>query len=96
MQGPSFPLVRATRSAPTRRVGVGESQAYLRGFAHPDMFAALAESIPESSARMGVVYRHCIATAMLCHTTSQLFTAESTLDSTIAVEGLARLHQSNA
>ena len=29
---------------------------------------------------MGVVYRHCIATAMLCHTTSQLFTAESTLD----------------
>jgi hypothetical protein len=37
------PLVRATRSAPTRRVGVGESQAYPRGFEHPDMFAALAE-----------------------------------------------------
>jgi hypothetical protein len=42
---------------------------------------AVAESIPESSARMDVVDRHCIATAMLSHTTSQLFTAESTLDS---------------
>jgi hypothetical protein len=40
-----------------------------------------AESIPESSARMGVVYRHRIATTMLYHTTSQLITAESTLDS---------------
>jgi hypothetical protein len=52
-----------------------------RGFAHPNMFTAVAESIPKSSARMSVVYRHCVATTMLCQTTSQLFTAESILDS---------------
>src|SRR5258708_28105513 len=46
-----------------------------------DSVRLYAESITESSARMGVVYRHCNATAMLCHMTSQWFTAESTLDS---------------
>jgi hypothetical protein len=51
------------------------------GFAHPDMSTAVAESIPKGSARVGVVCRHCIAAAMLCHTTSPLRAAESTLDS---------------
>ena len=44
--------------------------------------------------RMGVVGRHRIATEMLSHTTSQLFMAESTLDSLSPLR--ARLHQSNA
>ena len=50
------------------------------GFTHPDMYAAVAQLISDSRAGMGVVHRHCIGTVMLCHTTSQLFRAQSTLD----------------
>jgi hypothetical protein len=44
------------------------------------MTTAVAELIPESSARMDVVCRHCVAPVMLCQTTSPLRTAESTVE----------------
>ena len=59
---------------------VGEFGCICGGFAHRDMFAAVAQLIPDSRAGMGVVHRHCIGTAMLWHNTSQLFRAQSTLD----------------
>ncbi|MDT5364386.1 MAG: hypothetical protein QOC69_6148 [Mycobacterium sp.] len=59
---------------------VGEIASMSGGLPHPDMFSALAESIPKSSAHMGVVCRHCIATVMLCHATSPFHTAGSTVE----------------
>jgi len=60
-----------------RRGGIASISA---GFEHPGHVRSSRGANPESSARMGVVYGHCSATAMLCHTTSQLTTAESILD----------------
>jgi hypothetical protein len=58
----------------------GEIARMSGGFPHPDMFSALAESIPKSSAHMGVVCRHCVVTVMLCHNTSPLGAAGGTLE----------------
>jgi hypothetical protein len=63
------------------RVIIGEIASISGYFAHLGMFAALAESIPKSSARLGIVCWHSVVSAMLCPATSQLSTDESILDS---------------